>query len=362
MGLVSDTTATLLATPGLDPMPATPHDLRGDQPVRALDPMVADAAARALESGQTHYVDVPGIAPLREAAARLLNEQGAVCRPANVLITAGAQEARFLTLQIIGDLAGPLVLPQVAHPGVRQALGARGLPFATVAVNPAAGMLVDLEELRAALEAGGRLIYLEAPVRLTGATYSAEAWAAISALAREYGAGVIVDQGLSPWAEGPSAAAALAGSGFERVALIGELAPGVGLQSWQVGYIAAAEGWVSPMQSQKQIMAICTSTPAQYAALEAMEGLAGAWEELRPALLARAAEARAAAAERGLAPLPGAAGSVLAISPPDVAATRAALETAGYSVADGAAFGAAGVLRLAVPADQELAAVFKALP
>ena len=304
---------------------------------------------------------MPGIAPLREAAARLLAEQGAACHPANVLITAGAQEARFLALQIVGDLAGPLVLPEVVHPGVRQALGARGLPFATVAVDRAAGMLVDVEALRAALEAGGRLIYLEAPVRLTGATYSAEAWAAIAALAAEHGAGIIVDQGLAPWAEGPSAAAALAGSSLERVALIGELAPGAGLQSWQIGYIAADESWVAPMQSQKQIMAICTSTASQYAALEAMEGLAGGWEELRPALLARAAEARAAADAQGLAPLPGAAGSVLAISPPDAATARAALEAAGYSAADGAAFGAPGVLRLAVPADQELAAVFKAL-
>jgi aspartate/methionine/tyrosine aminotransferase len=353
---------TLLATSGLDPMPAAPTDLRGDQPVATLDPTVAEAAARALESGQTHYVDVPGIAPLREAAARLLAEQGAACRSANVLITAGAQEARFLALQILGDLAGHLVLPEVVHPGVRQALGVRSVPFITVAVDPAAGMLADLDAMRAALAAGGRLIYIEAPVRLTGAMYSAEAWATIAALARDYGAGVIVDQGLAPWAEGPSAALALAGSSLERVALIGELAPGMGLQSWQVGYVAADESWVPPMQSQKQIMAICTSTAAQYAALEAMEGLAGAWDELRPALLARAAAARTAAAKRELAPLPGASGSVLAISPSDPAATRAALEAAGYTVADGGAFGAPGTLRLAVPADQELAAVFEALP
>lgn len=360
-GPAPEATATLLATPGLDPMPASTSDLRGDQPATPLDPTIADAAVLALEAGQTHYVDVPGIGPLREATARLLAEQGAACRPAHVLITAGVQEARFLALQIVGERAGPLVLPEVVHPGVRQALGARGLPFTTIPVIPAAGMLIDLEALRAALAAGGRLIYLEAPVRLTGASYSAENWDAIIALAAEHGAGIIVDQGLAPWAEGPSAAQALAGSSLERVALIGELVPGVGLQSWQVGYIAADEAWLPAIQSQKQIMSICTSTASQYAALEAMEGIVGVWETLRPALLSRAAEARAAAATLGLAPLPGAAGSLLAISPPDAAATNAALGAAGYRVADGAAFGAPGVLRLAVSADQELAAVFKAL-
>lgn len=351
----------LLATPGLDPMPASPSDLRGDQPAAPLDPTVAEAAARALESGQTHYVDVPGIAPLREAAARLLAEQGAPCRPANVLITAGPQEARFLAVQVLGELAGPLVLPEVVHPGVRQALGVRALPTLTVPADPARGMLPDPAALGAALAAGGRLLYLEAPSRLTGATYSAEDWAAIGALVAEHGAGLVVDQGMAPWAEGSQAAEALGGAGLERAALIGELVPGQGLESWQVGYIAADEAWLPALTSQKQIMAICTSTPAQYAALEAMEGAAGARESLRAQLQARAGAARAAAAALGLDPLPGGAASVVAIRPPDAAAALAALAAGGHSAADGAAFGAPGVLRLAVHADQELADVLKTL-
>lgn len=356
-----DAPASLLATPGLDPMPTAPRDLRGDHPVAPLDPMVAEAAARALESGQTHYVDVPGIAPLRDATARLIAEQGATCRPANVMITAGAQEARFLALQILGDAAGPLVLPDVVHPGVRQALGVRAVATMTVTTDPERGMLISPEALGAALAAGGRLIYLEAPVRLTGATYGQEEWAVIAALAAEHDASIIVDQGLAPWADGPSAASALASAGLARTALIGELLPGQGLQSWQVGYIAADEAWLPPLQSQKQIMAICTSTAAQYAALEAMEGAAGARESLRPQLLERAAAARAAAAARGLRPLPGAAGTVIAIRPPDGAATQAALAAQGYSVADGGAFGAPGVLRLAVSPDMDLATILEAL-
>ena len=352
---------SLLATPGLGPMPTDPRDLRGDQPVVPLDPMVAEAAARALESGQTHYVDVPGIAPLREATARLISEQGVICRPANVMITAGVQEARFLVLQILGDAAGPLVLPDVVHPGVRQAIGVRAIATLTVATDPARGMLVSPESLGAALAAGGRLIYLEAPVRLTGATYSQGEWAAIAALAAEHGAGIIVDQGLAPWADGPSAASALGSAGLARTTLIGELLPGQGLQSWQIGYIAADETWLPPLQSQKQIMAICTSTAAQYAALEAMEGSVGVRETLHPQLLERATAARAAAALQGLGPLPGGAGTVIAIHPPDGAATQATLAAQGYSAADGAAFGAPGVLRLAVGPETDLAAILEAL-
>jgi aspartate/methionine/tyrosine aminotransferase len=340
-------------------MPRSASDLSGDQPVQPLDTTVAEAAARALESGQTHYVDVPGIAPLREATARLLADQGAACKAGNVLITAGVQESRFLALQILGEHHGPIAIPAVVHPGVRQALGARDIAFSTIAVDESAGMLVDLAALRDALAAGARLIYLEAPVRLTGATYSRDALRTIAALAAEHEAGLVIDQGLAPWAAEPSAGAVLAAEGFHRLAVIGELAPGVGLQSWQIGYIATDEAWLPPIQSQKQIMAICTCTASQYAALEAMEQLADVWAGLGATLRSSAATARAAAAARGFNPLPGTTGSVLAVRAPDGASTT--LEAAGYRAADGAAFGAPGVLRLAVPAGQDLAVVFATL-
>jgi aspartate aminotransferase len=351
----------LLNMPGLAPMALAPGDLRGDQPVGALDPAISAAAARALESGQTHYVDVPGIAPLREAVARLLSEQGARCAAGNIMVSAGVQEARFLALQVIGELSGPLALPDSVHPGVRQALGVRKLAYQLVATDPQQGMLVEPAALRTALEAGARLIYLEAPVRLTGASYDEAALRAIAALATEYEAGLIVDQGLSPWSAAPAAGAILAATGLTRMALLGELVPGLGLQSWQIGYLAADEAWLPALQSLKQVMAICTSTASQFAALEAMEHVSGAWAELRQNLTERHTAAQTVASARGLNPLPGAAVSVLALHPRDPVATQAALAAAGYICADGAAFGSPGVLRLAVTTDHDLAAVLREL-
>lgn len=349
----------LLNVPGLDQMASAPGDLRGDQPASVLDPAIADAAARALEGGQTHYVDVPGIAPLREATARLLTEQGVSCGAGNVLIAAGVQEARFLVLQAIGELAGPLALPDSVHPGVRQALGVRGLEHQFIPTEAARGMLVDPAALRAALAAGARLIYLEAPVRLSGASYDEATLRAIAALVAEYAAGLIIDQGLAPWSDAPTAGAVIAAEGLTRTALLGELAPGVGLQSWSIGYLAADAAWLPALQSLKQIMSICTSTASQFAALEAMEHLSGAWAELRQAMALRHAAARAVAAERGLDPLPGGAVSVLALRPREPEATQAVLAAAGYTPAAGESFGAPGVLRLAIAPDRDLAAVLR---
>ena len=343
------------------PMPMSDHDLRGDQPALPLDPGVADAAATALEQGQTHYVDVPGIPQLREATARLLGAQGAACQSANIIVTAGLQEARFLTLQIVGDLTGPLVVPNVVHPGVELALDVRELAVQRVATDATRGMRIDLTSLEAALQAGGRLVYVEAPVRLTGALYSEAELRAIAELAERFGAGLIVDQGLAVWADGQSPAAILAAAGFNRLALIGELVPGLGLESWQVGYIAADTAWVPLMQSQKQIHMICTSTPSQYAALAAMEGAADSWAATRAALQDRATEARATAEALGLRPIAGECASVLAIRPPDAEQFCARAASLGYQVSDGAAFHAPGTVRLAIATRSSLATILSAV-
>ena len=89
------------------PLPAVSmrgaRDLGADEPFQPLDERIIAGAVGALESGQTHYVDVPGIAPLRAAIAEHLNATcGTSWDGANIIVTAGMQEARFLSTQIIG--------------------------------------------------------------------------------------------------------------------------------------------------------------------------------------------------------------------------------------------------------------------
>jgi aspartate/methionine/tyrosine aminotransferase len=136
---------------------------------------------------------------------------------------------------------------------------------------------------------------------------------------------------------------------------IGEAFPGMGLGSWFIGYIAAPEALIPPMQSQKQIMAICTSTASQYAALEASRifsegqpGHAARLREIQAALRARLADAGGQA-------LPGVTATVLAIKAPSA---PAGLEA---SLADGADFGAPGVWRVTVSFSTEAEAAVKEL-
>ncbi|PJF27418.1 MAG: hypothetical protein CUN53_04125 [Phototrophicales bacterium] len=341
-----------LRTSLLPPISAGEGDLSADDLVVPLEERVIAAAAEALEAGQTHYVDVPGIAPLRQAIAAYLRDMtGADYQQPKIVVTAGMQEARFLTIQMIGEQFDRIAIPAVVHPGVRKAIGVRPMKTEHIPVDPTT-LLPSVDAVRAALESGTRLLYLESPSRLTGAAYSAEQVIEIAALISTYEATAIWDQGLAPWTTEYMSLAAHSGL-IERVALIGEAFPGMGLASWYIGYIAAPEAHVQPMTSQKQIMAICTGTAAQYAALEVSKF----YSESQPAQVRRLAAKRAQIAEvasaAGIDVLPGDAATVLALrfKAAKKAEAAAALADAGFAAADGAAFGAPETLRLTISYD-----------
>ena len=292
------------------------NDLSADGIIRPLDERIIAATAEALESGQTHYVDVPGIAPLREALASFLGSfADAAYEAGNIVVTAGMQEARFLSIQMIGAQFDNIGIPEVIHPGVRKALGTRARQVISLPVDAQAHYLASLESISDALASGCQLLYLESPSRLSGAVYSDQQVAAISQAIAEHDAAAIWDQGLAVWVDGDYASLAANDSEAERVAVLGEAFPGLGLAAWFIGYIAAPAAWVPTMQSQKQIMSICTSTASQYAALEASQLYASEGIPQLPSLRQTRDAVAQQANDSGLEVLSGAACNIIALRP-----------------------------------------------
>jgi len=101
------------------------------------------------------------------------------------------------------------------------------------------------------------------------------------------------------------------------------------------------------MRSQKQIMAICTSVATQYAAIQA----AALYPETHSGQLETLGEHRhaisVALTRSGSRPLPGSTANLLALDAGS--SSLALLRNAGMAVADGTAFGAPEVVRLAIP-------------
>ena len=147
---------------GLD-MPAAMTsglDLSGDHSFFGLVPAARDAVRDALDRGETHYADVPGIAPLCRAVADLLTARGLrVNAQDGLMITAGEQEARFLAIQALGQAGYRLALPSIVHPGARKAAALGHMGVSRFALD-ARTMRPDISAVRRTLAAGRVGLYL----------------------------------------------------------------------------------------------------------------------------------------------------------------------------------------------------------
>jgi hypothetical protein len=225
---ISERTRALLnhaATPEIAPAEAAPLSIRL-------------AVEAALERGETHYTDRPGILRLREKiAARLRDRFGMEADAGNdLIVTCGVTEARFVAAQ------------QLLRPGE------------TLAAPIGAQVLVGAAHLRraqlvASITAQARLVYLrsgtpEAVLRSLLATVPGTARILFE-----------VDESESRFHP------ALLPGFADRTATIGAL----GAESWRIGYLASPGGPSSDLRDFKQALTICSTNLSQWAALAEME-------------------------------------------------------------------------------------------
>ncbi|MCP4165180.1 MAG: aminotransferase class I/II-fold pyridoxal phosphate-dependent enzyme [Chloroflexi bacterium] len=342
----------LLLAPTLMPIGSTPKDISADQPTMPLDPAIVDYVNERLQAGETHYVPVPGMPALRQALADHMQATGfSGIETANVLVTAGMQEARFLSIQTLGNLLGPVALPEVVHPGARKALGIRPLEATyPLPTEREAGFLPTIDGIGEALESGAKVLFLESPVRLTGAAFAAAAVAEIARLAVQYEAAVIWDQGMAPWVDGYRSIWHEPGMD-EQAVLVGEAFPGVGLEPLYIGCIASNPDWCNKITRDKQAISICTSTIDQLCAIKVAE----LFPELHDAQYQTLAPLHQQAVE-GLngKRLVGDSVNLVAVELSEIM-TAPTLRRNGLGFADGADFGVRGVIRLSVTPDNAIA-------
>ena len=241
-----------------------------------LDSESIASSYSALKSGQTHYVDVPGVPEVREAAAEWVNGYGVInAEKDNIIITSGLQESRFLATQVVTSPEGQIAIPAVANPGASLAASLRGCHVENVACDEETGLLSS-DALESDVVSASQTIFLENPSRVTGAIYSNDFSSHVNRFI-EQGKHIVVDTGLSPWLSSVDNMYKVDVSSADgSIIAIGELWPGLGIEPQGLGFIAAPLNVAEKIVKMKQVLSICTSTPAQFAALE----LSGSWKKM----------------------------------------------------------------------------------
>ena len=249
----------------------TVYQFEGGEPFLDTPEHVKAAMTRALAENRTRYAPSSGVQELREAIAQKLQTRNHMPVEAkDVIVQNGGMQGLFGAFQT------------VVNPGEEVLLFS---PYWTPVKDLIAGcegrsVLVSTEEARregfAATLARHttpktRAIYYNTPQNPTGVVFTRAEAEAVAAFARERGLIVIADEAYEDLVyEGEHVSIAALEGMWERTLSVYTLSKSYSMTGWRIGYVAAAEPWMTGLRKTTLYSTNGVSTPTQWAALAAV--------------------------------------------------------------------------------------------
>ena len=245
-------------------------------PSFATPPAVVDAVCRALreDPASGKYTLQTGMPALRQRLARLLAEhKGVHLDPETELCcTVGGMEGLLATMLSVVDEGDEVILPSPTYASyIEQVHLAGGRPvFAPL--DHRWGL--DLAAVHRAITPRTRAIVLCNPGNPTGNLLDEAEVRAVCDLAVAHGFVVITDEAYEYLVYGAAQPfAPLSEARYrDRVVTVGSLSKKFALTGWRIGWVAAGAGLMEQIMKVHDATAICAPTPAQHAALAALDG------------------------------------------------------------------------------------------
>lgn len=237
---------------------------------------IKQAAAEALSRGFVHYTANAGLLQLREAiAATLARYKGVRYDPATeILVTAGGQEAMYLTLQAFLEPGDEVLVPDPGFgPFYSCVRLAGGVPVGVPLVAED-NFAPDLEAARHLLTSRTRAIIVNSPHNPTGGVLTSAQVEAICRFAHDHGLVVLSDEAYDHLVyEGlnfitPAALPEMR----ERTVIWGSLSKTYAMTGWRIGYLAAPPALVAAAVKIQQNVMLSLCSFAQAGAVAALTG------------------------------------------------------------------------------------------
>lgn len=239
-------------------------------------PAVVDTVCRTLreDPASGKYTLQTGMPALRQRIARLLaEEKGVHIDPeTDLCCTVGGMEGLLATMLTVVDQGDEVILPSPTYASyIEQVHLAGGAPvFAPL--DHRWGL--DLAAVQRAITPRTRAIVLCNPGNPTGNLLDEAEVRAVCELAVAHGFVVITDEAydyLVYGAEQPFAPLAYPRY-RDHVVTVSSLSKKFALTGWRIGWVAAGAGLMEQIMKVHDATAICAPTPAQHAALAALDG------------------------------------------------------------------------------------------
>jgi aspartate aminotransferase len=246
---------------------------------------IKDAAKRALDAGDTKYTHVAGTVALRKAIARELERSHALrFAPEDIIVSCGAKHSLYNLFQVLLDPGDEVIIPApywVSYPDMVLLAGGTPVILPTRAED---GFRVTPAQLRAAITPKTRAFVLCSPSNPTGAGYDQAALEALRPIFEANDFWVVSDDIYRRLAYGgfrPVEIATLSPAMAERTIVIDGFSKTYAMTGWRLGYTAGPRPIIEAMSTLQGQSTSNVTTPAQAAAVAALEGPQECIEDMR---------------------------------------------------------------------------------
>ena len=237
---------------------------------------IRQAAARAMEEGQTRYTAASGTPALRQAVADTLNNEKGLSYAANqVLICTGAKQALLNSLIAVLDPGDEVILPAPCWVSYPEMIGMAGGKAVWVYADESEGFIPSIEKIRAAVTDRTRAIIINSPSNPTGAVWSREQLLAVGQLAVERDLYIISDEIYDKLVyDGAEcvSVAALSPAFCNRTLVINGWSKTYAMTGWRLGYVAGPKDVIAAMAAYQSHATGNPNSIAQAAGLAALRG------------------------------------------------------------------------------------------
>lgn len=234
---------------------------------------IRDACKAALDNGETRYVNVPGIAALREAICEKLRKDNCVeYDPEQICVSTGAKQALNNAILAVIDPDDEVIIPMpgwVSYVEIVKLYG--GVP---VCVNTKKNYQLDIEAISNAITQKTAAIIINTPNNPTGAVYTKESLQQLADLAIKNDFYIISDEVYEKLVYNEKKHECVSSFGkeeYDHSIIINGMSKAFAMTGWRCGYTAAPADIAKGISAIQSHTTSNSATFVQYAAIEALK-------------------------------------------------------------------------------------------
>lgn len=231
---------------------------------------ICDAAYNAAIDGKTHYAPNAGIPALREAIAKQVSKESSIEYSAeNVAITIGATEAVYLSFMACinpGDEVIILAPYWVQYENIVKLLGGKPVIIDTFKED----FEPDLNVIFNAISKHTKAIVINSPNNPSGYIYKESFLKDLAEMAISNNIIIFDDEAYRSLVYDVEYTSVAKYCRKDDIVIINSFSKQFAMTGWRVGYVVAEENLINTVVKFQQNIAVCVSTPNQYAAIEAI--------------------------------------------------------------------------------------------